>query len=142
MDTTSSFDNKIRDLICRIWPLLGDKESKITNDIKTKILKDNIKTATKLDEKYSHKNIDNIGALLGERDFSAIRQARLLSWCIESNKMLKSKLQESLKKHLQLKNGEEKEKFYNRYHDDIIKYRNALAHVKSTPSNNVLISES
>jgi hypothetical protein len=83
MDATSAFDNKIRDLISIIWPLLGDNESKIAADIKKKILKDNIKTAEKLDNKYPQINRENIDELLNERDFSAIRQARLLSWCIE-----------------------------------------------------------
>lgn len=83
MDTTSDFDNKIRDLISIIWPLLGDKETKIVNDIQKKILKDNVKTAEKLSGKYSEINATNIDRLLNERDFSAIRQARLLSWCIE-----------------------------------------------------------
>lgn len=143
MDTTSDFDNKIRDLISIIWPILGDKETKIASDIKKKILADNIKTAKKLDEKYPEINAANIDALLNERDFSAIRQARLLSWCIESNEVLKKKLQESFKKYLQLNNGVEQGKFYELYKDDIIQYRNALAHVKNTPSidSKVIIGE-
>lgn len=143
MDTTSGFDNKIRDLISIIWPILGKKETKIANDIKKKILRDNIKTAEKLDEKYPEINATNIDALLSERDFSAIRQARLLSWCIESNEVLKKKLQENFKKYLQLNNGAERGKFYELYKDDIILYRNALAHVKNTPSidSKVIIGE-
>ena len=134
MDATSAFDNKIRDLISNIWPLLGDNESKIAADIKKKILKDNIKTAEKLDNKYPQINRENIDELLNERDFSAIRQARLLSWCIETDDILKNKLHESLKKYLQLDNGGENINFFERYNTDIIKYRNALAHVKNSPS--------
>lgn len=113
MDATSAFDNKIRDLISIIWPLLGDNESKIAADIKKKILKDNIKTAEKLDNKYPQINRENIDELLNERDFSAIRQARLLSWCIETDDILKNKLHESLKKYLQLDNGGENINFLN-----------------------------
>lgn len=143
MDTTSDFDNKIRDLISIIWPILGDKENKIASDIKKKILADNIKTAKKLDEKYPEINAANIDDLLNERDFSAIRQARLLSWCIESNEELKKKLQEVFKKFLQLNGGQEQIKFFELYNDDIIKYRNALAHVKNSPSteSGVIIGE-
>lgn len=143
MDTTSGFDNKIRDLVSIIWPILGDEEAKIANNIKKKILKDNIKTAEKLDEKYPNINVSNIDDLLSERDFSAIRQARLLSWCIESNEILKKRLQETLKKYLHLNNGEEQEKFFQLYKNDIVLYRNALAHVKSTPSieSKVIIGE-
>lgn len=143
MDTTSDFDNKIRDLINIIWPILGDSETKIANDIKKKILKDNIKTAEKLDEKYQEINATNIDALLNERDFSAIRQARLLSWCIESNEELKKNFQEILKKSLIVGNNEEQIRFYDLYNGDIIKYRNALAHVKTTPSvdSEVIIGE-
>ncbi len=134
MDTTSGFDNKIRDLISIIWPILGDKEAGIANDIKKKILKENIKTAEKLDKKYSNIDANNIDDLLSERDFSAIRQARLLSWCIESNEMIKKKFQEILKEYLNLNNGEEKAKFFELYKNDIVLYRNALAHIKNTPS--------
>ena len=134
MDTTSGFDNKIRNLISIIWPILGDKEAGIANDIKKKILKENIKTAEKLDKKYPNIDANNIDELLSERDFSAIRQARLLSWCIESNEMIKKKFQEILKEYLNLNNGEEKAKFFELYKNDIVLYRNALAHVKNTPS--------
>lgn len=143
MDTTSGFDNKIGDLISIIWPVLGDKEAGIANDIKKKILKENIKTAEKLDEKYSNIDANNIDDLLSERDFSAIRQARLLSWCIESNEMIKKKFQEILKEYLNLNNGEEKAKFFELYKNDIVLYRNALAHIKNTPSidSKVIIGE-
>ncbi len=134
MDTTSGFDNKIRDLISIIWPILGDEETKIARDIKKKILRDSVKTAEKLDEKYSEINGKNIDELLNERDFSAIRQARVLSWCIESNEVVRNKCHEILKKRLQLDEGTEQKKFYDLYNDDIIKYRNALAHVKNAPS--------
>lgn len=134
MDTTSGFDNKIRDLISILWRTLGDKEIKITNDIKKKILKDNIKTAKKLEEKYSEINAENIDELLNERDFSSIRQARLLSWCINSNEMLRKKLLTILQGCLQLDQEVEQINFYNLYDVDIIKYRNALAHVKKSPS--------
>lgn len=143
MDSTSGFDNKIRDLISIIWPVLGDKEAGIANDIKKKILKENIKTAEKLDKKYSNIDANNIDDLLSERDFSAIKQARLLSWCIESNEMIKKKFQEILKEYLNLNNGEEKAKFFELYKNDIVLYRNALAHIKNTPSidSKVIIGE-
>lgn len=134
MDTTSEFDNKITDLINIIWPLLdNEKEIQIANKIKKKILEDNIKTAKKLETKYTNINKENINNLLSERDFSAMRKARLLSWCIESNKELKNKLQTTFKENLQLNNGNEYNKFFEQYNNDIIKYRNALAHVKNSP---------
>lgn len=105
MDTTSEFDNKITDLINIIWPLLdNEKEIQIANKIKKKILEDNIKTAKKLETKYT-----NI------------------------NKELKNKLQTTFKENLQLNNGNEYNKFFEQYNNDIIKYRNALAHVKNSP---------
>lgn len=143
MDTTSGFDNKIRDLVSIMWPVLGDKEAEIANNIKKKILKDNIKTAERLDKKYPNINANNIDDLLNERDFSAIRQARLLSWCIESNEMIKRKFQEILKKYLYMSNGEVHDKFFELYKNDIVLYRNALAHIKNTPSidSKVIIGE-
>lgn len=134
MDTTSEFDNKIKDLINIIWPLLNnEKETKIVNNIKNKILKSNIKTAEKLKNKYTNITKENIDDLLNERDFSAMRKARLLSWCIESNEELKNKLQTFFKESLQLHNDDESIKFFDQYNNDIIKYRNALAHVKNSP---------
>ena len=134
MYTTSEFDNKITDLINIIWPLLdNEKEIQIANKIKKKILENNIKTAKKLETKYTNINKENINNLLSERDFSAMRKARLLSWCIESNKELKNKLQTTFKENLQLNNGNEYNKFFEQYNNDIIKYRNALAHVKNSP---------
>ena len=108
-----------------------------------KILKDNIKTAERLDKKYPNINANNIDDLLNERDFSAIRQARLLSWCIESNEMIKRKFQEILKKYLYMSNGEVHDKFFELYKNDIVLYRNALAHIKNTPSidSKVIIGE-
>ncbi len=135
MDTTSDFDNKIRDLISIIWHTLGDKEKKVGNDVKKKILKDNICTAEKLDKKYPMIDSNNIDNLLNERDFSAHRQARLLSWCIESNEELKNKLLEIMAKHLRIEKETKKIKFFELYNEEIIKYRNALAHIKHTPSN-------
>lgn len=134
MDTTSGFDNKIRDLISILWRTLGDKEIKIANDIKKRILMDNIKTAKKLEEKYPEINAENIDELLNERDFSSIRQARLLSWCINSNEMLQKKLLTIIQDCLQLDQEVEQINFYKLYDVDIIKYRNALAHVKKSPS--------
>lgn len=126
-----------------MWPVLGDKEAEIANNIKKKILKDNIKTAERLDKKYPNINANNIDDLLNERDFSAIRQARLLSWCIESNEMIKRKFQEILKKYLYMSNGEVHDKFFELYKNDIVLYRNALAHIKNTPSidSKVIIGE-
>lgn len=137
-----SVDNVI-DLVSIMWPVLGDKEAEIANNIKKKILKDNIKTAERLDKKYPNINANNIDDLLNERDFSAIRQARLLSWCIESNEMIKRKFQEILKKYLYMSNGEVHDKFFELYKNDIVLYRNALAHIKNTPSidSKVIIGE-
>lgn len=135
MDTTSDFDNKIRDLISIIWHTLGDKENKVVDNVKKKILKDNICTAEKLSKKYSIIDSKNIDDLLNERDFSAHRQARLLGWCIESNEELKNKFLEIIEKHLQIDKANPHIRFFELYNDEIIKYRNALAHVKHTPSN-------
>lgn len=131
MDTTSNFDNMICDLIIAIWPTLGGNEGNISEYIKKEILNGICKTSDKLKERYVSIDGENIESLLGERDFSAARQVRVLNKCIELDSGLREKLSEALKKHLHLENGEEKETFFNLYNKDIINYRNALAHVKT-----------
>ena len=134
MDATSDFDNKIKDLISILWNHLGEKETKISEDIKKKILLDNKKSAEKLFNKYEVIDHDNIDALLQERDFNAYRQARLLGWCIEANEMIKFQLHKILEKSIDNYNVEQG--FFERYTIDVINYRNALAHVKNSPIQN------
>lgn len=132
MDATSGFDTTIQELIRKTWPQLGNSTVKIANDIKKKILAENVKTAEKLDRKYPEVSSENIGQLLDERDFSAIRQARLLSWCIEASPNLKEQFLKVFRKNM--RSSEDSVKFFERYKADIIDYRNALAHVKNVPS--------
>jgi hypothetical protein len=133
MDTTSDFDNKIKDIISILWRHLGDKEENISKDIQKKILSDNVKSATKLMEKYPSIDSKNIDELLNERDFSAYRQARLLSWCINSSEELKLKIQSIFNSHISSVNMPQEVPFFEQYKCDVIDYRNALAHVKNSP---------
>ena len=134
MDATSEFDNKIRDLISIMWNNLGDKEEKISSDIKKKILLDNKKTAEKLYDKYQTIVQENIDDLLQERDFNAYKQARLLSWCIDANERIKIHLHKILQNNID--DYAEGHTFFERYKEDVIDYRNALAHVKNAPIHN------
>lgn len=134
MDATSEFDNKIRDLISVLWNHLGEKEEKISADIKKKILKNNVESAEKLNNKYESISKANIDSLLAEREFSAYRQARLLGWCIDANEEIKTNLQKILQRNI--KEYQENQSFFERYNEDVINYRNALAHVKNAPDNN------
>lgn len=48
-----------------------------------------------------------------------------------------------MKKYLYMSNGEVHDKFFELYKNDIVLYRNALAHIKNTPSidSKVIIGE-
>ena len=131
MDVTSDFDNIIRDLIRMSWPESNEIEKVLSDKIMKKLLKDSVKTAEKMVSKYSKIDSDNIDELLDEREFSAIKQARLLSWCIESDEELQFEYLKMMQKNRLLDVSDEAEKFYDMYVKDIIKYRNALAHVKN-----------
>lgn len=132
MDATSEFDNKIRDLISILWNHLGNREEKISSDIKRKLLKDNVDSAQKFYERYQNISKTNIVDLLEEREFNAYKQARLLGWCIDANEEIKENLRNILRKNI---NGyHQDQSFFERYSEDVINYRNALAHVKSAPS--------
>ena len=133
MDTTSDFDNKIKDIISILWRHLGDKEEIISKCIQKKILSDNVKSATKLLEKYPSIDSKNIDELLNERDFSAYRQARLLNWCINSSDELKLKIQSIFNTHMGSADTTQDVPFFDQYKCDVIDYRNALAHVKNSP---------
>ena len=112
---------------------MGNKESKISNNIQKKILKDNSKCASKLCKKYIEINDKNIDELLNERDFSAYRRARLLSWCIDANSDLNEQLRKIMEKYIDIPDSGKKVNFFELYHRDVIIYRNALAHVKNAP---------
>ena len=129
MDTTSDFDNKIRELISIMWKFLGQKEGKISHDICKKILENNKKEAEKLCLKYTQINSENIDELLNDQSMSAYRQARLLSWCIEANEDIKRVYYKILSKY-DMYDDNQTNKFFSMYKKDIINYRNILAHVK------------
>lgn len=131
MDTTSDFDVKIKDIISVLWKTLGDKEASISNKIKRDILQDNLRTAQRLNEKYPRIDKDNIDDLLQERDFSAYRQARLLNWCIKSNEQMRDSLLTIVQRNVTPQSDVNDIDFFDLYNSQIIKYRNALAHVKN-----------
>ncbi|MBQ2901302.1 MAG: hypothetical protein IJE49_05585 [Agathobacter sp.] len=133
MDATSDFDNKIRDIISISWKHLGNETDRISKDINKKLLLSNQKSAEKLLQKYSKVDASNIDELLNERDFSAIRQARLLNWCINANEDLKMLIEPIYIKYIKNSPVEENIPFFETYKKDIIDYRNALAHVKNAP---------
>lgn len=133
MEHTSELDTKIRNIISSIWIHLGSAEEKIVKDIKKEILQDNKKSADKLIRKYDDISMDNIECLLGERDFTAYRQARLLNWCIKSNGPLGEMYERAYSGFQQMP---ENSNFFQQYKNDVINYRNALAHVKNDPDSN------
>lgn len=133
MDTTSDFDNKIRDLISILWKFLGEKEKTVADKIQKKILLDNKNSAEKLCAKYEVINSTNIDELLNQRELTAYRQARLLSWCIDANDEMKENLYNIIGKHALPEELSQANSFFELYRKNIITYRNALAHIKNSP---------
>jgi len=132
MEVTSDFDNMIRETISALWGHLGNNEDKVSKKIVKEILNENKSKAQKLLDKYPNIDSKNIDNLLAERDFTAFHQAKLLGWCINANDDLKEKSMEIFSKYVELKN-KKKIPFFDLYKNDVIDYRNALAHVKNVP---------
>lgn len=132
MDNTSEFDTEMKEITLRTWNLLSE-ENKLEIDryIKKDLLEDSIQDLNKIYEKYINDENLIIYEVIEDRIFDSSKKSRLLNkimnldeeFCKELNKIFK-KLSAS------------KDNFYKSYCDEVIKYRNALAHAKKTEREN------
>lgn len=132
MDSTSEFDTEIKEITLKTWELLN-KENKLKIDeyIKQDLLKNSMESSNKKYEKYINEKDMIIYEIVEDMIFDSSKKARLL------NKIMN--LDEEYCKEIKAifdKLSESEKNFYKDYDDEIIKYRNALAHAKKTTNEN------
>lgn len=132
MDNTSEFDTEIKEITLRTWNLLSE-ENKLEIDryIKEELLKKSMKDSNKTCEKYISDENLIIYEVIEDRIFDSSKKSRLLNKIMSLDEEFCKELNQIFKKL-----SVSKDNFYENYYDEIIKYRNALAHAKKTEREN------
>ncbi len=132
MDNTSEFDTEIKEITLKAWELLSDENKKeIDEYIKKGILEKSIEGTKRKYEDYINKTNMIINEIVEDMIFDSSKKVRLL------NKIMT--LDEEHCKELKRifdKLAKTEKDFNKSYDDEIIKYRNALAHAKKTEAEN------
>lgn len=132
MDNTSEFDTEIKEITLKAWELLNDEhkiqiDKYIKNDLLRKSMEDN---NNKL-QKYTNNENMIIYEIFEDMIFDSSKKARLLNKIMNLNEAFCKELKEIYENLT-----ESKDDFYKNYDDNIMKYRNALAHAKKTEMEN------
>ncbi len=132
MDNTSEFDTEIKEITLKAWELLSD-EHKLNIDkyIKEKLLKGSMESFNEKYKKYISETDMIIYAITEDMIFDSSKKARLLNKIMSLNEGWCKELKEIYKEL-----SDSKDNFYKNYENEIIKYRNALAHAKKTETEN------
>lgn len=132
MDNTSEFDTEMKEITLRTWNLLSE-ENKLEIDryIKKDLLKDSVEDLNRTYEKYINDEKLVIYEVIEDRIFDSSKKSRLLNKIMSLDEEFCKELNQIFKKL-----SASKDNFYKNYCDEIIKYRNALAHAKKTEREN------
>lgn len=132
MDETSEFDTQMCEITnAAIVYMNSDEQCSLKAYIKG-LLSKSVETASGLADKYGNLDEWEISDVLQERDFNSMMKAKTLNYvlAISSNVTIKS-LVETCKGDLPQAFNGGKTVFVKAYDDEIIKFRNILAHVKN-----------
>lgn len=131
MDNTSEFDENMKNIINLSWELLKDeKKILLSNYIKKNLLKNKKETCDKFINKYSQEDIISINELLDEREFTSDMKARLFNKFMNLDIDIAEKMRNE---YIKITNDNDS-KFKDNYDNNILWYRNKLAHVKKNTS--------
>lgn len=132
MDETSEFDTQMREIALAAHNLLTEDEiaglkAYITEDL----LSGRANDMTALSAKYSQNGAWTISDVISENDFGSMMKAKLLNqiFNLKSNDRIARAL-DNCKDSLPHAFGDKKIKFVHTYDNEILKFRNKLAHVK------------
>lgn len=134
MDETSEFDTQMKEIVLAAQPLMSEKEiALIKKYISKELLKAKADDATKLLKKFPDSGDWEISDLLDEHEFTSMMRARLVNRVLnlKSNQQIQdltSPCHTKLPEIFTAKNG--KYQFAKAYEDNVIVFRNKLAHVK------------
>lgn len=134
MDETSEFDSQMQDIILASQSLMSPKEIHcVKTYVSTNLLKKKINDAGELLEKFSDGRDWELSDLLREHEFTSMMKARLVNkiFGLSSNPQIQELVvscQDILPELFAEPSG--KFQFAKAYEDNIIVFRNKLAHVK------------
>lgn len=132
MDSTSEFDSEINDIILKSYSLLDEKiKNNVDIYLKKNILDDSKEQIISLYDQYINDNDKIIEDVITKHFFDSYKKAKLLNKILSINN---DKCDEM--KKIYQKNIGEGLNFLENYNNDVIKYRNALAHSKKNISTN------
>lgn len=132
MDNTSEFDTEMKEITLKAWELLSEEHKlKIDKYIKEDLLENSIGSLNDKYKKYINETEMIIYTIVEDMIFDSSKKARLLNKIMSINEECCKELKEIFSK---ISGG--KDNFYKNYEDEIIKYRNALAHAKKTETEN------
>ena len=130
MDTTSEFDNIIRDTLRMSWGLLDDDEKFAIKEYICRLFKDKKKSADKHTCSYNAQADYSVSDLIEKPYFSSDMLVRLLDKVMNTNNANLATAKVVFFEFLKDTN------FRESYKKDITDFRNKLAHVKFVPPSN------
>lgn len=143
MDETSEFDSQMKDIIIAAQSLMSmDEVDSIKKYISKDLLKKKVDDASKLLEKFPDSGEWEISDLLEENEFTSMMRARLVNRILglKSNHQIQeliSSCRDLLPELFAVPSG--KFQFAKAYEDNIIVFRNKLAHVKQLNAKNPVL---
>ncbi len=134
MDETSEFDSQMKDIVLAVQSMMSETEIETIKKYVTKeLLGARVDDAKELFEKYPDNCGWEISDLLAENEFTSMMRARLLNRVLgmKSNQQIQEVVaacRDTLPEIFSTTNG--KFQFAKAYEDNVIVFRNKLAHVK------------
>ena len=132
MDETSEFDNQIVDIILGSLDNLSQTEVQELKDYIVDLFKKRSESFDELQQKYNaDTNSWEISDAISENDFSSFMKSRLLNKFFKlNNATVKSRLESCYDIIPGIFTDTHKTMFAQKYKEDVLDYRNILAHVK------------
>lgn len=130
MDSTSEYDSNIRDILLKLWPSFTDENKKeIDNYIKDDLINEMNQYIQKKCQSYMECREHIIIPILESRIFDSSKRARLFNKILSIDNKLTKDLNKQYNDFETL-HRDDKANFCDRYNNEILDYRNSLAHAK------------
>lgn len=133
MDATSEFDTQMQEITTAVCSLLtADETERLKNYITGTLLASKVNDTIAMAEKYPQDGDWDISDVLFENDFNSMMRAKLLNFIfnLKSNQIIQNAI-DSCKDSLPQAFNKNKSVFVSAYDNEILKFRNKLAHVKN-----------
>ena len=133
MDETSEFDTQMQEIIIAACNLMQPNEKKGLKSYVCKLMEEKVKDVQDLAAKYLPKSDWKVSDIIKENDFNSMMKAKVLNKVLNYSANVKiAAAVDSCKGYLpQIYTSGQKLKFVQAYDNEILKFRNMLAHVKT-----------